>query len=70
MERFNISVEEYVAELKSLAQTCSFGQFLDAALRDKLVCRVNNEAIQQRFLNEGEIDFSRSCALGHSIEMI
>lgn len=42
------SISDYIVELKTLSKTCDFKEFLDDALRDKLVCGVKNEAIQQK----------------------
>lgn len=36
-------ISEYIIELKSLSQECKFGEFLDDALRDRLVCGLSNE---------------------------
>ena len=33
-------VADFVASLWHLAKTCNFGQYLDTALRDQLVCRL------------------------------
>ena len=46
------SVLEYVAEIKRLAGTCTFGAFLTEALRDRFVCGLKNESIQRRLLSE------------------
>ena len=39
------SVVTYVAELHSLAEFCNFGQILEAMLRDRIVCGINDDAI-------------------------
>ena len=40
------SIATYVAELRSLSEYCNFGATLDDMLRDRLVCGVNDRAIQ------------------------
>ena len=41
----------YVAEVRSLAEFCNFGQtLLEAMLRDRIVCGINDDAIQRRLL--------------------
>jgi len=35
-------IAEYVAELRSLAAHCDFGDYLEEALRDRLVCGLCN----------------------------
>lgn len=42
------SVTEYKTELRSLAAHCQFGNYLDEALRDRLVCGIHNMGIQKR----------------------
>ena len=44
------SIAEYVAELRRLASTCKFGDFLDDALRDQLVCGLRSESARRRLL--------------------
>ena len=54
-------IKEYVAELKKLSVKCNFGDFLDDALRDKLVCGLRNTAIQERLLSIDQLNFSTAC---------
>ena len=42
----NESVAQYVAELRKLSEKCEFGDYLEQALRDRLVCGLVNERIQ------------------------
>ena len=46
------SVAQY---LRKLAEKCDFNDFLDQALRDKLVCRLPNENIQRKLLAEADL---------------
>lgn len=43
--------------LKKLAQTCSFGSYLDEALRDQLVAGCYNPDIQKALLELGDEKF-------------
>ena len=42
-----------MAELRCLTQFCGYGTVLNDMLRDKLVCSVNHNQIQQKLLSEG-----------------
>ncbi|XP_069134399.1 uncharacterized protein [Argopecten irradians] len=44
------SVADYVVGLKKLAARCEYGNFLQQALRDRLVCGLRNEFIQKKLL--------------------
>ena len=46
------SVATYVAELRSIAQICNYGSSLDEMLRDRIMCGINDDRIQQRLLSE------------------
>ena len=56
------SVSDYVAELRRLEATCKFGNFLDHALRDRLVCGLCSESARRQLLAEadGEISLARA----------
>ena len=41
------SIATFVAELRSLSEYCNFGPSLEDMLRDRLVCGVNDHAIQK-----------------------
>lgn len=47
------SIADYVAELRRLTEYCEFGQTLSDMLRDRLVCGINHERIQEKLLSEG-----------------
>ena len=52
------SLSEYVAELQKLSTHCEFGEYLNEALRDCLVCGLRSEAIQFCLLSETDLTFS------------
>ena len=64
------SVAEYVAELRRLATTCKFGNFLDDALRDRLVCGLRSESARRRLLADadGEISLTKAVELAQRDE--
>ena len=45
---------EYVAELRKLATHCCFGDHLEEALRDRLVCGIRDESTQIKVVTDGE----------------
>ena len=53
--RVDESVKGYVAELRKLSEYCEFGDRLDENLRDKLVCGLNDQRIQQKLLSIREL---------------
>uniref|UniRef100_A0A1B6L0V9 RNA-directed DNA polymerase n=1 Tax=Graphocephala atropunctata TaxID=36148 RepID=A0A1B6L0V9_9HEMI len=63
------SISNYVVELKQLASQCNFNSFLEEALRDRLVCGVNNEAIQRKLLTEHSLTFTKAVELAVSMEL-
>lgn len=63
------SLSEYIIELKSIAENCDFGDFLDRALRDRFVCGISDEKIQQRLLNENKLGtFEKACDMALTME--
>ena len=45
-------VTAFAAELRRLASTCNFGDFLGEALRDQLVCGIRSSNTQRKLLSE------------------
>ena len=62
------SIAKYVSELRALAQYCNFGETLETMLRDRLVCGINNEKIQNRLLSETELTYQKALSLAQSSE--
>ena len=50
MQATDESFATYIAELKSLARNCSFGNHLEKALRDQLVCGMRSVSVQKILL--------------------
>ena len=62
------NVANYLAELRRLALTCEFGNFLIEALCDKLVCGLTDEAIQRRLLAEADLPLTKALTLAQAME--
>lgn len=63
------NVSEYLASLKKLSYDCDFGNFLNQALRDRLVCGLKNELIQKRLLAEVDLDLKKATEIALAMEM-
>ena len=53
------SIAEFMAQLRRLSKHCDFQDYLEQALRDRLVCGLCNEGIQRRLLAEAKL-YSRT----------
>lgn len=54
------SVATYLSELRKLAETCNFGNYLTDMLRDRLVCGIADERIQRLLLTEKELTLDKA----------
>ncbi|XP_054710970.1 uncharacterized protein K02A2.6-like [Uloborus diversus] len=76
MERFrfynlkqgNEDISTFIVKIKELASKCNFGAFLNDALRDKLVCGLQSEQIQNKLLGEKDVDFAKASELALAME--
>lgn len=68
-QREGEGVADYVVALKDLSTHCDFGNFLNKALRDRLVCRLYKELIQKRLLTEAYLTFKKACEIALAMEM-
>ncbi|UYV85151.1 K02A2.6-like [Cordylochernes scorpioides] len=62
------SISDYFVEIKRLASSCNFGNFLEDSLRDKMVCGLYNAKIQNRILSEGDISLAKVIEIALSME--
>ena len=62
------SVKDYVAELRKLSEFCNFGNNLSECLRDRLVCGLNSEKIQQSLLAAKELDLQKAIDISVAME--
>ena len=63
------SLSVYLAELRRLTEHCDYRDQLEEMLRDRLVCGIKHERIQQRLLSEGEsLTLQRALDIARSME--
>ena len=62
------SVHDFLADLRRLAITCQFEDFLAQALHDRFVCGLRAEGMQKRLLTEPDLNIARALELALSIE--
>ncbi|KAL1477225.1 hypothetical protein MTO96_035913 [Rhipicephalus appendiculatus] len=65
----NESVAAFALELKRLAGSCEFGQFLDDALRDRFVAGLRDETAQAELLKKSTLTFQAAYDLAKSGEL-
>ena len=61
---------QYMAELRRLADKCKFGDYLEQALRDRLVCGLKQESIQRKLLTlEEPVTLKKAFETAQGLEM-
>ena len=77
MERFKFhsrfrnpgeSIATFVAELRSLAEFCNFRDTLETMIRDRLVCGINDIAIQKHLLAEPNLTYAKAIEIAQATE--
>ena len=62
------TVAQYMAALRKLTERCEFKDYLEEALRDRLVCGLRNEAVQRRLLSEKDLKLQTAYDIAVSME--
>ena len=62
------TISEFLAELRRLTTHCSFGEFLNNALSDHLVCGLKNESIQWKLLSQRELTLTQAVDIAKGME--
>ena len=68
VRRAGESIATYVAELRSLSEYCNFGATLNDMLRDRLVCGVNDGAIQKTLLAQVALTYEKAAEIALNAE--
>ena len=62
------SLADYIAELRRLKTHCAFGEYLEGALWDRLVCGLHSEEAQRRLLATKNLTLSEAVETALSME--
>ena len=62
------TVTDFVAELQRLAEDCNFDSTLERMLQDRIVCGINDDAIQKKLLAEEKLTYKRAVELAQGTE--
>jgi len=62
------TVTEYLASLRESASKCNFRDFLNEALRDRLVCGLQSDAIQKALLSKADLTLESALQVAQSME--
>uniref|UniRef100_A0A1X7TRZ9 Retrotransposon gag domain-containing protein n=1 Tax=Amphimedon queenslandica TaxID=400682 RepID=A0A1X7TRZ9_AMPQE len=62
------SIATYIAALRAIGEHCQFGPTLNDMIMDRLVCGVNDRAIQRRLLQESKLDYKTAYDIAIAIE--
>ncbi|GFO24443.1 hypothetical protein PoB_005094800 [Plakobranchus ocellatus] len=65
------STEQFVTQLKRLAQNCKFGQLKNEMVRDRLVVGIHNEieSVKERLLRESDLTLEKAITMCQSYEL-
>ena len=64
------TILKFLANLHQLETHCSFGEFLNDALRDRLVCILKNELIQWKLLSQWELTLTQAVDIAKGMEAV
>ena len=68
LQREGETIANYMAKLRRLSKHCDFGDYLDTALRDQLVCGIYQEAVQRKILAESELTLTKVVHIAQAAE--
>ncbi|XP_014673255.1 PREDICTED: uncharacterized protein LOC106813592 [Priapulus caudatus] len=63
------TLEKFITDVKTLSQTCNFGDLADSLVRDKLVCGVKDQHLRERLLRTPELTLDKTIELARAAEL-
>ena len=63
------SVIDYMSELRTLAKTCNFAEYLNTALRDQFVCGLRDSRIQRELLSMKNLTVTQAFEKSQAMEV-
>ncbi|XP_062606687.1 uncharacterized protein K02A2.6-like [Saccostrea cucullata] len=67
-QREGESIRDYIADLRRLSEHCAFKDSLNESLRDRLVCGLRSEAIQNKLLAEKDLTLEKATQIAQAME--
>ncbi|XP_049525093.1 uncharacterized protein K02A2.6-like [Dermacentor silvarum] len=61
-------IQQFIVEIRRIADGCNFGDMLDRMLRDRIVCGVRSNALQKQLLAKTELTLREAEAIAISAE--
>ncbi|XP_040068991.1 uncharacterized protein LOC115330634 [Ixodes scapularis] len=68
-QREGESVQDFIVELRKIAENCDFGDSLDRMLRDRIVCGVRNQTVQRQLLARRDLTLAEAEELATAAEV-
>ena len=68
-QRVGETINELVIELRLVAWTFSFGNFLEETLRDRLICDLAHCGTQKKLLTEKDLTLQKAIEMATAAEM-
>ncbi|XP_070385300.1 uncharacterized protein [Dermacentor albipictus] len=62
------SVQEFITEIRRIADNCNFGTMLDRMLRDRIVCGIRSSALQKQLLTKKDLSVEEAETMALSAE--
>ncbi|XP_075533536.1 uncharacterized protein LOC142566584 [Dermacentor variabilis] len=62
------SVQEFITEIRRIADNCNFGTMLDRMLQDRIVCGIRSSALQKQLLTKKELSVEDAETMALSAE--
>ena len=63
------TIDQYVTDLKTKAQTCEFKDLKDSLIRDRIVCDIHCEKTRSRLLREPDLTLQKAIDICRAIEI-
>ena len=57
------TVDGFVTSLKTLADTCEFGELKDSLIRDRIILGIRDTGLKQRLLRDPELTLDKAVTL-------
>ena len=70
IQQANESVAEYIATLRKMAKDCNFGDYLDTAMRNQLVCGMKDAKCQRELLSKSDLTLESALQQSKAMEAV